>query len=142
MLNPSAESLVHRPLEHSMLFQQAGLGQAAVADPRAAAAALFSQPSLNPFGGGSSSTPPGGFLGLQGLTPIPGSSGGMLDHSSIMAERNRAAMRQIYLRMLQDEVTNAATDSQSRNGLQLRSTGLPRQPDESWPGLPNGRRFF
>jgi hypothetical protein len=140
-INPSAEPLVHRPLEHSMLFHQAVLGQAAVADPRAAAAELFTQRSLNPFGGVSSSTPPGGFLGLQGMNPISGSSGGMLDLSSIMAERNRAAMSQIYLRMLQDEATNAATDSQSRSGVQLRSTGLPRQLDESWPGLPNGRRF-
>jgi hypothetical protein len=141
MLNPSAESLAHRSLEHSTLFQQAGLGQAAVADPRAAAAALFTQRSLNPFGGGSSSIPPGGFLGLQGLNPLPGGSGGMLDLSSIMAERNRAAVSQTYLRMLQDEATNAAAASQFRSAVQMRFTGLPRQPDESGRGLPNGRRF-
>jgi hypothetical protein len=51
-MQPSAESLTHRSLEHSALFQQAGLGQASVTDSRAAAAALFTQRSLNPFGGG------------------------------------------------------------------------------------------
>jgi hypothetical protein len=146
MLNPSAESLAQRSLEHSALFQQAGLEQAAVADSRAAAAALFTQRSLNHFGGGSSSTLPGGYLGLQGLSSIPGSSGGMLDLSSIMAERNtaernRAAMSQTYLRMLQEEATNAAAASQFRSGLQMGYTGLPRQPDESGSGLPNCRRF-
>jgi hypothetical protein len=141
MHNPSAESLTHRSLEQSTLFQQAGLGQAPVTDSRAAAAALFTQRSLNPFGGGSSSTPPGGFLGLQGLNSIPSSSGGMLDLSSIMAERNRAAMGQTYLRMLQDEATNAAAASQFRSGGQMRFTGLPRQPDESGRQLPNGHRF-
>jgi hypothetical protein len=101
---------------------------------------------LNPFGGGSSSIPPGGFLGLQGLNPIPGGSGGMLDLTSIMAERNRAAMSQTYLRMLQDEATNAAAAaaaaaSQYRSGVQMGFTGLPRQPDESGRGPSSGRRF-
>jgi hypothetical protein len=147
MLNPPAESLAHRSLQQSTLFQQAGLGQAAMADPRVAAAALFSQRSLNPYDGGSSSIPHGGFHGLQGLNPIPGGSGGMLGLSSIMAERNRAATSQAYLRMLQDEATNAtaaptaAAASQFRSGLQMGYTGLPRQPDETWPGLPSGRRF-
>jgi hypothetical protein len=145
MHNPPAAPLTHRSLEHSTLFQQAGLGQAAVTDSRAAAAALFTQRSLNPFGGGSSSAPPGGFLGLQGLSSIPGNSipgnsGGVLDLSSIMAERNRAAMSQTYLRMLQDEATNAAAASQFRSGVQMRFPGLPRQPDESGRG-PNGHRF-
>jgi hypothetical protein len=143
MLNPPAESLAHRSLEHSTLFPYAGLGQAAVADPRATAAGLFTQRSLNlnPFGGVSSSIPPGGFLGLQGLNPLPVGSGGMLDLSSIMAERNRAAMSQDYLRMLQDEAANAAAASQLRSAVQMRFAGLPRQPDESGWGLPNGRRF-
>lgn len=139
MHNPSVESLTNRALERSTLYQQAGLGQAA--DSRAAAASLFTQRSLNPYGGGSSSILPGGFLGLQGLSSIPGSSGEMLDLSSIMAERNRAAMTQTYLRMLQDEATNAAAALQFRNGGHTRFNGLPRQPDESGRGLPNGHRF-
>jgi hypothetical protein len=49
MFNPPVESLAHRSLEHSPLFQQAGLGQAAIADPRVATAALFTQRSLNPL---------------------------------------------------------------------------------------------
>jgi hypothetical protein len=143
MLNPPAESLAHRSLEHSALFQQSGLGQTSVADPRAAAAALFTQRSfnLNPFGGASSSVSPGGFLGLQGLNALPGGSGGMHDFSSIMAERNRAAVSQDYLRMLQDEATNAAAASQFRSAVQMRFAGLPRHPDESGRGLPNGRRY-
>jgi hypothetical protein len=138
MLNPSAESLAQRALEHSMF---AGLGQTAVADPRVAAAALFTERSLNLFGGGSSSIPPGGFLGLQGLNPIPGGSGGMLDLSSIMAERNRADMRQTYLRMLQDEAANAAAASQFYSGVPRGFIGLPRQPHESGRGLPHSHRF-
>jgi hypothetical protein len=147
MLNPSAGSISHRSFGNSTLFQQGGLGQAAVADPRAAASALFTQRSLNPFGGGSSSIQPGGFLGLQGLNQIPGGSGGMPDLSAIMAERNRAAMSQTYLRILQDEATNAAAAaaaaaaSQYRGGVQMGFNGLPRQPDESGRGPPNGRRF-
>jgi hypothetical protein len=41
ILSVSAEFLVHRQLEHSTSFQQAGFGQDAMADPRIAAAALF-----------------------------------------------------------------------------------------------------
>jgi hypothetical protein len=132
--------------ENSTLFQQAGLGQAAVADPRAAASALFTQRSLNTFGGGSSSIPPGVLLGLQDLNPVPGGSEGMLDLTSIMAERNRAALSQTYLRMLHDKATNAAATaaaaaSQYRSGVQMGFTGLPRPPDESGRGPPSGRRF-
>jgi hypothetical protein len=130
-------------------LQHAGLGQTAVIDPtRAASEALFTQRSLNPFGGGSSSIPPGEFLGLQGLNPIPGGSGGMLDLSSMSADRNRAARSQshLLLMLLQDEAANAAAAaaaaaSQFRIGEQMGFTGLPRQPDESGRGLPNNRRF-
>jgi hypothetical protein len=142
LLNPSAEILAHRSLEHSTLFQQAGLGHAAVADSRAATA-LFTQHSLNPFDTGLASIPPGNFLGLQGLGSIPGSSGGMLDLS---VERNRAAISQTYLRMLQDEAANAAATTVAaalnfRSGVPMGFTGLPRQPDESGRGMPDGRRF-
>jgi hypothetical protein len=133
---------------NNTLLQQAGLGQAAVTDQRAAATALFTQQSLNPFGGGSSSIPPGQFLGLQGLNPIPGGSGEVLDVSSITADRYRAAQSQshLLLMLLQDQATNAAAAaataaSQFRTGEQMRFTGLPRQPDESGRGQPNGRRF-
>jgi hypothetical protein len=136
MCNPSTESLTHRALEHSTLFQQGGLGQATMADSGAAAAALLGQRSLTPFGVGSASAPPGGFLGLQGLGSIP-----ELLLSSIMAERNRAAMGQTYLPLLQDEAANAAAASQFRSGVQMGFTGLPRQLEKSGPGLPNGRRF-
>ena len=149
--NPSAESFAHRSLEHSTLFQQVQqvrLGQAAMADSGAAVAALRTQRSLNPFGVGSSSAPPGNFLSFQGLNSIPGSSGGMLDLSSILEERNRAAMGQTYLRMLRDQSANAATAAttaaaalQFRSGVPMGFTGLPRQPDESGRGLPNGHRF-
>jgi hypothetical protein len=139
MLNPSAESLAHRSLDHSALLQHAGLGQAAVADPRAAAAALLTQRSLNPFGGGSLSVPPGELIGHQSLNPIPGGSGGMLDLSSLTSDRN-------LLMLLQDEATNAAAAnaiaaSQFRSREQMRFTDLPRQPDEPGRGPPNGRRF-
>jgi hypothetical protein len=91
MCNPSAESLTHRSLEHSTLFQQAGLGQAAMADSGATAAALLTQRSLNPFGVDSSSALPGGFLGLQGLGAMAGNSELLLNLSSILAERNGAS---------------------------------------------------
>jgi hypothetical protein len=122
-LNPSAESLRNRSLEHNTLFQEGGLGQAAMADSGAAATALLTQRSLNLFGVGSSSAPPGGFLGLQGSGSIPGNSGGMIDLSPILAERNRAA---ISLPMLQDEAANAAAALRFRSGVPMGFTGLPR----------------
>jgi hypothetical protein len=147
MLHPSAESLAHGSLEHGALLQHAGLGQATVANPRPAAAALLTQRSLNSFSGGSLSVPPGDFFGLQRLNPIPGGSGGMLDLSSMTADRNRAARSQSHLLMLlQDQARNAAAAaavaaSQFRTGEQMRFTDLPRQPDDSGWGPPNGRRF-
>jgi hypothetical protein len=144
MLNPSAESLAHISLEHSTSFQQAGLGLAAMRDSGAAAAALFTHRSLNPFGSGSS-IPPGEFPRLQGLNPIHGGLGGMLILSSIMVERNRTAMSQTNLRILQDEATTAAAApaaaSQFHSGGQMRFIGLSRQPDKPVRGLPSGHRL-
>jgi hypothetical protein len=143
MLHSSGESLARRSLEQSTLYQQTALGQTTMRDPRAAAAALLSQQSLNRFGGGSSSMPPRRFLGLQGSNTVPGGSGARLDLSAAMlVDRNRAAINQTYLRLLQDKATAAAVASRLRNtGQKGILGGMPRQTDEPGRGLPDGRRY-